>query len=192
MNKSMKRLGLLIVLIVLAVMLFGMPKQSAQSTPALTQPQSESALTLEEAFVPGGSVQAEEPAGEAAQAEEPAAEEPALDEDGSYTSKEDVALYLITYGHLPSNFITKKEAQAAGWDGGRLDAVCPGKCIGGDYFGNYEHLLPSARGRTWTECDINTLGARSRGAERLVFSNDGLIYYTGDHYESFELLYGEP
>ena len=137
-------------------------------------------------------MQAEEPAGEAAQAEEPAAEEPALDEDGSYTSKEDVALYLITYGHLPSNFITKKEAQAAGWDGGRLDAVCPGKCIGGDYFGNYEHLLPSARGRTWTECDINTLGARSRGAERLVFSNDGLIYYTGDHYESFELLYGEP
>lgn len=196
MNKSMKRLGLLIVLIVLAVMLFGVPKPGA--SPAQPQQQGGSAISLEEAFVPGESVQAEAPAEEAAQAEN-AAEEAApeagadrLDEDGSYTTKEDVALYLITYGHLPSNFITKKEAQAAGWDGGRLDAVCPGKCIGGDHFGNYEHLLPSARGRTWTECDINTLGARSRGAERLVFSNDGLIYYTGDHYESFELLYGEP
>ena len=99
---------------------------------------------------------------------------------------------LIAYGHLPSNFITKNEARAAGWEGGSLEPYCPGKCIGGDRFGNREGLLPSARGRVWTECDINTLGKRSRGAERLVFSNDGLIYYTGDHYESFQLLYGEP
>ena len=62
--------------------------------------------------------------------------------------------------------------------------------IGGSRFGNYEGLLPEANGRTWTECDINTLGADSRGAERIVFSNDGLIYYTGDHYKTFELLYG--
>ena len=118
------------------------------------------------------------------------AEETALDEDGSYTTKEDVALYIHTYGHLPPNFITKKEAQAAGWSGGSLDRVLPGMCIGGDYFGNYEGQLPKAKGRKWTECDINTLGAKSRGAERIVFSNDGLIYYTPDHYESFELLYG--
>ena len=111
------------------------------------------------------------------------------DEDGSYTTKEDVALYIHTYGHLPPNFITKKEAQAAGWSGGSLDRVLPGMCIGGDRFGNYEGLLPKAKGRQWTECDINTLGAKSRGAERIVFSNDGLIYYTPDHYESFELLY---
>ena len=117
------------------------------------------------------------------------AEEAALDEDGSYTTKEDVALYIHTYGHLPPNFITKKEAQAAGWSGGSLDRVLPGMCIGGDRFGNYEGLLPKAKGRQWTECDINTLGAKSRGAERIVFSNDGLIYYTPDHYESFELLY---
>ena len=123
-------------------------------------------------------------------ADEPAS--PALDENGSYTSKEDVCAYLIAYGHLPPNFITKKEAQAAGWEGGSLEKYCPGKCIGGDRFGNREGLLPSAKGRTWTECDINTLGARSRGAERIVFSNDGLIYYTGDHYESFQLLYGKP
>jgi guanyl-specific ribonuclease Sa len=36
-----------------------------------------------------------------------------------------------------------------------------------------------------------TLYAKSRGAKRIVFSNDGLIYYTEDHYESFELIYPE-
>ena len=115
--------------------------------------------------------------------------EAALDENGVYTSKEDVALYVHTYGHLPANFITKKEAEAAGWQGGPLDKVLPGMCIGGDRFGNYEGLLPKAKGRKWTECDLNTLGARSRGPERLIFSNDGLIYYTPDHFETFELLY---
>ncbi len=115
-----------------------------------------------------------------------------LAEDGSYTTKEDVSQYLILYGRLPSNFVTKKQAEAAGWTGGGLEKVLPGKCIGGDRFGNYEGLLPDAAGRKWTECDINTLGKTSRGPERLVFSNDGLIYYTGDHYDSFELLYGDP
>ena len=112
-----------------------------------------------------------------------------IDENGVYTSKEDVALYVHTYGHLPANFITKKEAEAAGWQGGPLDKVLPGMCIGGDYYGNYEGRLPKAKGRKWTECDLNTLGARKRGPERLIFSNDGLIYYTPDHYETFELLY---
>ena len=115
-----------------------------------------------------------------------------IDPDGSYTSKDDVALYLYTYGELPSNFMTKKEAQTLGWPGGGLDDYAYGMCIGGDRFGNYEELLPDADGRTWTECDIDTLHANSRGAKRIVFSNDGLIYYTDDHYESFELLYGEP
>ena len=115
----------------------------------------------------------------------------AIDEDGSFTSKEEVALYIHTYGRLPGNFITKKEAQALGWPGGSLEPYAPGKCIGGSRFGNYEGLLPEKDGRTYTECDIDTLGAESRGAKRIVFSNDGLIYYTGDHYESFELLYGE-
>ena len=71
------------------------------------------------------------------------------------------------------------------------DKYAKGKCIGGDFFGNYEGLLPKANGRSYTECDIDTLGKDSRGAKRIVFSNDGLIYYTDDHYESFELLYGE-
>ena len=114
---------------------------------------------------------------------------PLLPEDGAYTTKEDVALYIHLYGHLPDNFITKKEARKLGWEKGSLEPYAPGKCIGGDYFGNYEGLLP--KDREYTECDIDTLGAESRGAKRIVFSDDGLIYYTPDHYESFELLYGE-
>lgn len=108
----------------------------------------------------------------------------------SYTSKEDVALYIHTYGCLPVNFITKTEARKLGWEGGSLEPYAPGMCIGGDRFGNYEGLLPEDR--DYTECDIDTLGAKSRGAKRIVFSDDGLIFYTEDHYESFELLYGEP
>ena len=115
-----------------------------------------------------------------------------LDIQGSYDSKEDVALYILQYGKLPDNFITKAEARSYGWDGGSVEPYAPGKCIGGDRFGNYEGLLPNAPGRTWTECDIDTLGGGSRGAKRIVFSNDGLIYYTHDHYETFDLLYGEP
>ena len=113
------------------------------------------------------------------------------DENGSYASKDDVALYIHVYGKLPNNFITKKEAEKLGWSGGSLENVAPGKSIGGSYFGNYEGLLPEKKGRTYTECDIDTAGRSSRGAKRIVFSNDGLIYYTDDHYETFTLLYGE-
>lgn len=119
-------------------------------------------------------------------------EEPKVLEDGEYTSKEEVALYIHLYNHLPDNFITKKEAKKLGWESkaGNLGEVAPGKSIGGDYFGNYEELLPEADGRDYYECDIDSDGGY-RGAKRIVFSNDGLIYYTEDHYESFELLYGE-
>ena len=85
----------------------------------------------------------------------------------------------------------QQDAQALGWPGGSLEPYAPGMCIGGSRFGNYEGLLPEADGRTYTECDIDTLGADSRGAKRIVFSNDGLIYYTEDHYATFELLYEE-
>lgn len=114
-----------------------------------------------------------------------------LDEYGTYTSKEDVAEYLHTYNDLPENFITKKEAEELGWTGGSLEEYAPGMCIGGDRFGNYEKQLPVKKGRTYYECDIDTLGAKKRGTKRIVYSNDGLIYYTEDHYESFTLLYGE-
>lgn len=111
-----------------------------------------------------------------------------LDVNGSYTTKEDVALYLHTYKKLPKNFITKSEAEKLGWVStkGNLWKVTDHKSIGGDTFGNREGLLPDGK---WVECDINYNGG-TRGSERLVFSKDcSQIYYTGDHYETFERLY---
>ena len=108
-------------------------------------------------------------------------------------SKEAVAQYIHTYGCLPDFYMTKNEARDLfGWEGGALDNLAPGRAIGGDSFRNYEGQLPHAPGRYYTECDIGTIGNGARGAKRIVFSNDGLIFYTEDHYETFELLYGEP
>lgn len=112
-------------------------------------------------------------------------------EDAYYYTKDEVALYIHLYGHLPGNYMTKSEAKKLGWSGGSLEEYAEGMVIGGDRFGNYEGNLPEKNGRTYTECDIDTLGKKKRGAKRIVFSNDGLIYYTEDHYETFELLYGE-
>lgn len=161
-----------------------------------TQPESSAAGSSEVASTESV-VESAQPSAEAESTEtvvevstEPVSTEPELiDPDGSYTTCEDVALYLETYGELPGNFITKNEARELGWEGGSLEPYAPGKCIGGDKFGNREGLLPKEQGRTYRECDIDTLGAKSRGAKRIVYSNDGLIYYTDDHYESFTLLY---
>ncbi|WP_336513027.1 ribonuclease domain-containing protein [Clostridium sp. Cult2] len=115
-----------------------------------------------------------------------------IDEDGYYISKEDVSLYIHIYNKLPKNYITKKEARDLGWEAskGNLWDLTDKKSIGGDKFGNREGKLPEKEGRQYYECDINYEGGH-RGAERLVYSNDGLIYYTEDHYDSFELLYGD-
>ncbi len=113
-----------------------------------------------------------------------------LDPEGFYYSKEDVALFIHTYGRLPYNFVTKKEANSE--YGSYYKAMKQGMRIGGDSFGNREGLLPKKAGRTYTECDIVAPGGFERGAHRIVFSNDGLVYYTSDHYSSFTLLYGEP
>ena len=182
---KIKKLLPALLLVLVLVWLFLPDSGNTASTPTPTA----STLSLHTAAPTPKPSPAPTPEPAAAPTETPA-EETVPDEDGSYTTKEDVALYIHTYGHLPSNFIKKKEAQAAGWSGGSLERVLPGMCIGGDYFGNYEGQLPKAKGRKWTECDINTLGAKGRGAERILFSNDGLIYYTPDHYETFELLYG--
>ena len=106
-----------------------------------------------------------------------------------YYTAEDVALYLHIYGTLPINYITKSEAEAFGWvsSKGNLWEVAEGMCIGGDRFGNREKLLPL--NADYKECDVNYQGG-FRGAERLVFDENGNIYHTSDHYESFELLYG--
>lgn len=110
-----------------------------------------------------------------------------VEEGGRYDTMEEVAIYLTFFDELPDNYITKKEAQALGWDNkkGNLWKVADGCSIGGDRFGNYEGLLPDAKGRRWTECDIGFDGGYRNG-RRIVFSNDGLIYYTADHYQSFD------
>ena len=113
-----------------------------------------------------------------------------VEENGNYTSKEEVALYIHTYGKLPVNYITKKEAQDMVWDPskGNLSDILPGMSIGGSAFGNYEGALPRANGRRYFECDIDYDGGY-RGAKRLVYSNDGLVFYTEDHYNTFEQIY---
>ena len=174
MKKKRKFPWLVIVLAVLVLLAVG----RFRTPSAAPSPQSNQAVDVTDPIVSDDPVVTDTP-------------EETLAEDGTYTSKEDVALYIHLYGRLPGNFITKKDAQNLGWDGGSLEPYAPGKCIGGSYFGNYEGLLPDAPGRKYTECDIDTLGASSRGAKRIVFSNDGLIYYTDDHYKSFTLLYGE-
>lgn len=115
-----------------------------------------------------------------------------IGEDEYYTSKEDLALYIHTYGKLPDNFISKKEASKLGWESseGNLWEVTNQMSIGGDRFGNREGNLPKKDGRQYFEADVNYQGGY-RGAERIVYSNDGLIYYTEDHYDTFTLLYGE-
>ncbi len=107
-----------------------------------------------------------------------------------YSTPEEVALYLYVFVELPPNFLTKDEARDLGWvsSEGNLWEVADGMSIGGDIFGNREGLLPEDAERVYYECDVNYEGG-FRGSERVVFSDDGLIYYTGDHYESFELLY---
>jgi hypothetical protein len=109
-----------------------------------------------------------------------------------YDDRDRVALYLHLFGELPPHFVTKEQARDLGWDGGEVEKYIPGAAIGGDFFGNYQGRLPKKKGRKYYECDIGTVGRKKRGEKRIIFSNDGLIYYTADHYESFELLYGEP
>lgn len=137
------------------------------------------------------SVTTKETAEETSRSTEKTDQKASVDENGTYDSAKDVALYIHTYNKLPPNYITKKEARSLGWSGGSLEDYAPGKCIGGDRYGNYEGQLPEKKGRSYTECDIDTLGKSSRGAKRIVFSNDGLIYYTKDHYKTFTLMYGE-
>ncbi len=145
-------------------------------------PDSEEPENSEETSQPESAEQSTEPDTEA-QSEAPYD----LPEYGKYYyDVENVVLYLDAYGELPPNYITKNEARDLGWEGGSVEDYLEGAAIGGDRFGNYEGLLPEADGRTYTECDIDTDGYPSRGSRRLVFSNDGLYFYTSDHYESFD------
>lgn len=145
------------------------------------QSQESSSETLEETSPESESTQESETA---------ESRETSVEENGNYTSKDDVALYIHTYKKLPVNYITKAQAQEMGWDPekGNLSDVLPGMSIGGSAFGNYEGSLPRASGRRYFECDIDYDGGY-RGPKRLIYSNDGLVFYTEDHYKTFEQLY---
>lgn len=94
--------------------------------------------------------------------------------------------YLFYLKRLPPNYVDKKVAESQGWENkkGNLDTVLPGKIIGGDIYNNRERKLPSSTGRIWYEADINYTGGY-RNTERLLYSNDGLIFVTYDHYQTF-------
>ncbi len=102
------------------------------------------------------------------------------------SSFDEVAGYIRINGKLPDNYITKDQAKVLGWDAkkGNLSDIAPGKSLGGDIFKNIGNLLPDAPGRIWYEADIN-YGSGFRGSERILYSNDGLLYKSTDHYKTF-------
>lgn len=150
------------------------PEDSSQTTPEQPEPQTA------------------EPETTPTEIDEPdAAGSVTVEEDGWYYDKEHVAAYIHQFGKLPGNYMTKAEARKLGWSGGSLERFEEGRAIGGDSFGNREGALPKKSGRKYYECDIDTNGRSERGTKRIIYSNDGLIYYTEDHYKNFTLLYGE-
>ena len=112
------------------------------------------------------------------------------EQTGPIIEPQAIADYLFKYGQLPENFITKNEARDLGWDSkyNYVSDVAQGYSIGGDKFGNYEGILPKKKGRQYYECDCYYVEGK-RSAHRVVFSNDGLVFYTGDHYETFTQLF---
>jgi hypothetical protein len=209
MKLTKSKLCKIIAVILIVIALVGFLRQQFAAPQAADPQLPESSIAeelqqpqQEEAEEPAPSAEEEEPQPELPPVEESQPELPpeeesqnefvfdVLDENGSYSSMQEVADYIHTFGKLPPNFITKNKARDLGWESseGNLWEVAPGMSIGGDRFGNYEGLLPEANGRKWTECDIDFDGGY-RNDKRIVFSNDGLIYYTDDHYESFTQLY---
>ncbi len=196
MHKSSRTIRTILLLALLCALLFGgktlfggpgaSPDAGPTSALSVTDAPADTAAL---AAAQSGSADAT-PGPTAAPEVEEAARQDAISEDGEYTAPEDVAAYIHEYGRLPGNFVTKSEAMDLGWvsSEGNLWDVAYGKSIGGDVFGNREGRLPAAAGRVWHECDVNYSGG-FRGGERVVYASDGLIYYTDDHYETFEQLY---
>ncbi len=188
-----KRIAAWLLAMLLGVLVSGCLVQYPADEEFATATQTQQ-ITQEETAVTSTSAPAETAADTTAAATaipadttEDVSEPPSVEKDGSYTSPEDVAAYIHTFGTLPANFITKSEAQKLGWVSaeGNLWDVAPGRSIGGDRFGNYEELLPEG---SYRECDVNYSGG-FRGSERLIYGEDGSVYYTNDHYKSFTQLY---
>ena len=195
-KKLLQTIGLIMVLALAYILLnrSGLltPDQTEESRPDLTISQTETDTSeskpQESTADPAEESRKDSETSRAQEAE--SKEEETVVKGQAYSSKEEVAQYLHLYGELPPNFLTKKEAETLGWDSreGNLWDVTDHMSIGGDVFGNREGRLPKKSGRKWYECDIDYEGG-FRGAKRILYSSDGLIYYTEDHYETFERLY---
>jgi len=152
------------------------PTPTAETEPAATEKSENPEVTEEPVTTPEAT---DEPV---------STPEASISEDDIYDTKDEVALYIYTFHHLPSCYMTKKEARKRGWEGGALNRTIKGMCIGGDYFGNYEGLLPET-GEDYYECDIDTMYKKSRGSKRIIYTESGDVWYTDDHYESYTQLY---
>lgn len=110
--------------------------------------------------------------------------------EGPIIDPQSIADYLFAHGELPENFLTKQEARKLGWDSYRnyVSDVAPGMSIGGDRFGNYEELLPVVKGRKYYEADCWYISGK-RNAYRIIYSDDGHVWYTEDHYQTFTELF---
>lgn len=161
----------------------GLEQSISENPPQITS--QSSSQSISQSSSKASSQESSQKSSSQAQSEKPAA----LDEHGTYDSAQDVADYLLYYHKLPENYMTKSEARKKGWESGALNRVIPGKCIGGDEYLNLEGNLP--KNRIYHECDIDTINKAKRGSKRLVWSDDFKIYYTKDHYETFELIRGE-
>ncbi|MCS3531886.1 ribonuclease domain-containing protein [Chryseobacterium sp. JUb7] len=113
-------------------------------------------------------------------------------EDSSYkqsidqlTEEKTVIDYVKQHHQLPACYLTKSEARKQGWNPskGNLCEILPGKAIGGDKFSNREGTLP--KGSQYFEADVN-YNCGNRNADRIVFTKNGDIYLTKNHYKSFE------
>lgn len=95
--------------------------------------------------------------------------------------------HLKYYGRLPTYYISRGDAYHQGWKPrlGNLSKVAPGKMMYGGIYRNDDGKLPQTSGRIWYEADINYQGGR-RNDKRVLFANDGLIFVTYDHYNTFE------
>ena len=109
---------------------------------------------------------------------------------GPMEGAQELADYIFEHGELPDNFVTKREAMNMGWQTRYRNPgdIRPGLTIGGDYFGNYQRQLPYVKGRKYYEADCFYHGGR-RNEHRIIYSNDGHVWYTGDHYNTFIELF---